>query len=973
MLRINAITSASGATRYYNDGLEKSDYYAEKGEIIGNWYGKGAERLNLSGEVQKSDFEKLCYNIDPNTNEQLTARNNSGRRVGYDFTFSVPKSISIAYAITEDKEILSAFRSAVHATMSHAEEDVNTRVRIGGKREDRNTGNMLYGEYIHSTARPVDGVPDCHLHAHCFAFNATYDKEENRWKAIELGKVKSDGQYYETYFHSELANNLEQAGFAIERNKRDFELAGFDRNIVDKFSRRTLEIDHEAEKLGIETDGLKSELGAKTRAHKRTGMPYAELRQEWMDRLSEDELNSVLYAKKSSDAVEKKKEDRQFEAKTDKRESPKEDINYIDYALNHALERKSVVEEKELLVLAAKRSYGQTTVPELKKELEQKQGLITQTTKEGKFFTTKEALAEEKKLVQSTRKGRNQFVGINPSYQIENEKMSNEQRQAVQHGLSSKDQITIITGGAGTGKTWSVKEIAKGVEQAGIGFHAFAPSAAASRDVQRKDGFEGATTIADLLQNEKQQNKIKDGVMWIDEAGMVGNKTMNSIIDLANKQNARILLTGDIKQHGAVERGDALRIIQEYGGVKPAYITKIQRQQKWDYKTAVKAISEGKMDKGFEQLEQMGAIKENVAFQDSVSQLSKEYAQATKNKESVLLVATTHQQGKEATKGIREELKKEELIKGKEHSFEVQQNLSYTNEQKKDAVNYEEGMAIQFHLGAKGITRGAKYDVVGKDKEGNVLVLPTVSDKSNMPKTNKASEKKKEEIKKPESSQPQPQILPLEHSERFSVYQKSKIQLAEGDKIRITQNGFSKAKKRLNNGKILSVKGFDDKGDIIASTGKNNVTIPKDYRNLTHGFYTTSPASQGKSVNRVLVLQDTRSGKAANKEQFYVSASRGKFAISVYTDDKKQLLYRSKQSSHRMTATEMAKNQIQPSVQKTKDKATQIRDQRSKLQTIGAIYKTGLSKLSSAWNKTKDMLRFNSKPIQPKGNVGRTK
>lgn len=960
MLRINAITSASGATRYYNDGLEKSDYYAEKGEIIGNWYGKGAERLNLFGEVQKSDFEKLCYNTNPNTDEQLTARNNDGRRVGYDFTFSVPKSISIAYTITEDNEILAAFRSAVHATMSHAEESVNTRVRIGGKKEDRNTANMIYGEYIHSTARPVDGVPDCHLHAHCFAFNATYDQQENRWKAIELGQIKSDGQYYETYFNAELANNLEQAGFAIERNKRNFELAGFDRNIVDKFSNRTTEINKEAEKLGIQNDDIKSTLGAKTRKHKRTGIPYSELRQEWMARLTDDELNSVFNAKKSGDAVEKKKEDRQWEdkqleAKTEKRIDGKAEVNYIDYALNHALERKSVVEEKELLVLAAKRGYGQTTIPELKKDLEQRQGLITKETKKAKFFTTKEALAEEKQLIQSTRKGRNNFAAINPMYQPQNKEMSEEQKAAVQHTLSSKDLITAVTGGAGTGKTWSVKEIAKGIEQAGMGFHAFAPSAAASRGVQRQDGFEGATTIADLLQSEKQQNKVKGGMIWIDEAGMVGNKTMNQIIAVAKKQEARILLTGDTKQHGAVERGDALRIIKEFGGVKPAYITKIQRQKKWDYKTAVKAISEGKMEKGFAQLEQMGAIKENVAFQDSVQQLSKEYVQAVKNKESVLLVATTHQQGREAAKVVREELRQAKFIKGKERAFEVQRNLSYTNEQKKDVVNYESGMSIQFHLGAKGITRGAKYDVVGKDEKGNVLVQPTA-----------LNEKKKDSAKQKKEEEPKPQILPLEHSERFSVYQKSKIALAEGDKIRITQNGFSKEKKRLNNGKLLSVKGFDDKGNIVASTGKNKITIPKDYRNFSHGFYTTSPASQGMSVNRVLVLQDTRSGKAANKEQFYVSASRGKFAISVYTDDKKQLLYRAKQSSHRVTASEIAKNQVAP-------KGQRVREQRGKLQTINSIYKTGLSKLSGAWNKTKDMLRFNSKPIQPKVHVGRTK
>ena len=43
MLRITVSKSASGATKYFSEGLTKSDYYAEKGEIIGEWRGRLAE------------------------------------------------------------------------------------------------------------------------------------------------------------------------------------------------------------------------------------------------------------------------------------------------------------------------------------------------------------------------------------------------------------------------------------------------------------------------------------------------------------------------------------------------------------------------------------------------------------------------------------------------------------------------------------------------------------------------------------------------------------------------------------------------------------------------------------------------------------------------------------------------------------------------------------------------------------------
>jgi hypothetical protein len=303
--------------------------------------------------------------------------------------------------------------------------------------------------------------------------------------------------------------------------------------------------------------------------------------------------------------------------------------------------------------------------------------------------------------------------------------------------------------------------------------------------------------------------------------------------------------------------------------------------------------------------------------------------EALKAKENVLIVATTHAQGKAVTETIREKLKTEGYLDGNEQVFKTQKNLSYTDAQKQDSANYSKGMIVQFHQNAKGgIKRGTKYHVSGKNENGEVLL---------------AIENKKEKIK-----------LPLKEASKFSVYSSEEMSLAMGDKIRVTQNGFSKDQKRLNNGNILSVKGFDKKGDIIASTGRNELVLSKDYGNLTHGYYTTSPASQGKSVNRVIIMQSSQTGKAASKEQFYVSASRGKFAISIHTDDKQGLLRNVQRSSQRMTASEVAKTE------------TIMKD---KLKKIGSIYRAGLSKvanLNEKWqNKKESIISMVSKPPKP--------
>src|ERR1700738_1301698 len=142
MIRITQQDSAGAAKRYY----ATADYYNEGQEIVGMWGGKGASWLGLVGTVDKFSFERLCDNLDPRTGEPLTVRTRSERTVGYDFEFSVPKSVSLLYALSGDDGILEAFRKSVDETMREMETEMKTRVRRKGADMDRMTGNMVWAE-----------------------------------------------------------------------------------------------------------------------------------------------------------------------------------------------------------------------------------------------------------------------------------------------------------------------------------------------------------------------------------------------------------------------------------------------------------------------------------------------------------------------------------------------------------------------------------------------------------------------------------------------------------------------------------------------------------------------------------------------------------------------------------------------------------------------------------------------------------
>ena len=116
----------------------------------------------------------------------------------------------------------------------------------------------------------------------------------------------------------------------------------------------------------------------------------------WWDRLDGSERNRANTAK-SGHAIENKKE-RITEKKA------------IDYAINHSLERLSVVDRQELLVLGVKRGMGSITSLEgLKKELDHRSDLLVGQNRRGKtIYTKQEALDEEASLKEAAV-----MVGVN--------------------------------------------------------------------------------------------------------------------------------------------------------------------------------------------------------------------------------------------------------------------------------------------------------------------------------------------------------------------------------------------------------------------------------------------------------------------------------------------------------------------------------------------------------------------------------
>jgi conjugative relaxase-like TrwC/TraI family protein len=192
-----------------------------------------------------------------------------------DLTFNSTKSVGIARELggpdnAGDPLIEDAHREAVEYAMGFVEADMQARVRVGGADHDRLTGNMVAYRVTHRDTRinADDKRPDMSLHCHVFVFNTTFDAVEKKWKACQMGQIKHDANYYESIFHNRLASNLRDLGYGIRRDKRAFEIEGIDRPLIEKFSRRTKQINELTAKLNIQKPESKAKLGATTRLGK---------------------------------------------------------------------------------------------------------------------------------------------------------------------------------------------------------------------------------------------------------------------------------------------------------------------------------------------------------------------------------------------------------------------------------------------------------------------------------------------------------------------------------------------------------------------------------------------------------------------------------------------------------------------------------------------------------------------------------
>jgi ATP-dependent exoDNAse (exonuclease V) alpha subunit len=240
----------------------------------------------------------------------------------------------------------------------------------------------------------------------------------------------------------------------------------------------------------------------------------------------------------------------------------------------------------------------------------------------GKLLTTREVRDAENKMIHLAAEGRgkHEALGSGKEWVIRHPLVgaSEEQRMAVHHVLGSQDFVISFKGPAGAGKTELMTEAVTAIESlSGKRVMVLAPSSP-SVEVLRAQGFAEADTLQQFQVNPELRQTAKGQVLWVDEAGFLSVRQMLELQEFALEHECRLVVTGDTKQHHSVERGDALRILEQSGVISQAALTKIYRQRIPELREAVKDLSKGRTAEGFDKLDKFGVIRTSKPFLSSI-------------------------------------------------------------------------------------------------------------------------------------------------------------------------------------------------------------------------------------------------------------------------------------------------------------------------------------------------------------------
>lgn len=387
----------------------------------------------------------------------------------------------------------------------------------------------------------------------------------------------------------------------------------------------------------------------------------------------------------------------------------------------------------------------------------------------------------------------------------------------------------------------------------------------------------------------------------MDEASMSGQRQFNNVMRASQQAGARTVFLGDAKQHQGVEAGRAFEKAQ--GHMPVAKIQDISRQKTEHTKEAVGKIVSGQHAEAMKGLDTREVrveqdkveakwankidginakleAKQSLSDQEKADQkqyrdelktaakidnqavikaLAKDYAaQPQADRDKTLVVSSTNPDRTAINNAIRDELKASNSIAKEGRIVETYQRTDKTQAELAKASSFEKGEVVRFTSDYKsiGAQKGTDATVEKTDVRVNTVTVRFADGRQGTFQADKCQGRE--------------------------VYQRQEKEFSKGDRVAFTKNDKDAGLNNGDKGTVEKIEG--SKMTVKLDSGQRKEIDTSQYKNIDHGYCSTSHAAQGQTVDKVMIHHNTQAGRHGDRET-YVNVTRAREDAKVYTQN----------------------------------------------------------------------------------------
>jgi conjugative relaxase-like TrwC/TraI family protein len=581
----------------------------------------GADPRELYGE----GFDRAWQHRGKRVNERVQA---------FDHCFSSPKSVSLLAAGGGDqvrRQMAEARAEALLVGISYLEcHGIGVRRDHNGTGRHQATGGLVAVAFEHRLSR----AGDPQFHTHVLVQNAAQGPD-GRWTALDSDRLYAQLMAADhLYLAAERAALTERLGVRwgpVDERSGAAEIVGLDdRALIERFSKRSEQIDQWLAEQGL--SGLKASSAAAvaTRAPKDYAESEQSVYQRWARELAEQGVGERQLAEVCSGGRGRPASRTELDAALDALAGP-------DGLTGQAstFTRAEVVDTlAKRLPVAPSAHQARTQAEEAADRfLDERAVRVAGDRRLGvDRFSTAELLALERQLVDGAVARADQGCAVVRPELV---------RQVLdRHGTAGEDQaamvrdltqggggVAVVVGRAGSGKTWALGLARETFELEGYTVLGCAPTGIATVALAEEGVSEARTVDRLLLDLGNGRTELDDRtVLVVDEAAMVATRTLTPLLGYAERARAKVVLVGDDRQFASIAAGGGFHALRLRLGASELTVNRRQVEA-WEQR-AIEDVRAGNLEQAIAAYAEHDRIKAFEARDDRDRALVSDWWQA---------------------------------------------------------------------------------------------------------------------------------------------------------------------------------------------------------------------------------------------------------------------------------------------------------------------------------------------------------